>query len=87
MFSAFEVYNPKNGGLYDLKDRVYVNNIMVLRSNAHPDTTQQYVFEDAGKESNGKPIRYSFSKLNGGSLQPIVRSFVTSGQKIVAVRM
>lgn len=85
MFSAFEVYNPKNGGLYDLKDRVYVNNIMVLRSNAHPDTTQQYVFEDAGKESNGKPIRYSFSKLNGGSLQPIVRSFVTSGQKIVAV--
>lgn len=85
MFSAFEVYNPKNGGLYDLKDRVYVNNIMVLRSNAHPDTTQQYVFEDAGTESNGKPIRYSFSKLNGGSLQPIVRSFVTSTQKIVAV--
>lgn len=85
MFSAFEVYNPKNGGLYDLADRVYVNNIMVLRSNAHPDTTQQYIFEDAGTESNGKPIRYSFSKLNGGSLQPIVRSFVTSAQKIVAV--
>lgn len=85
MFSAFEVYNPKNGGLYDLADRVYVNNIMVLRSNAHPDTTQQYIFEDAGTESNGKPIRYSFSKLNGGSLQPIVRSFVTSSQKIVAV--
>ena len=77
MFSAFEVYNPKNGGLYDLADRVYVNNIMVLRSNAHPDTTQQYIFEDAGTESN--------SKLNGGSLQPIVRSFVTSAQKIVAV--
>lgn len=85
MFSAFEVYNPKNGGLYDLADRVYVNNIMVLRSNAHPDTTQQYIFEDAGTESNGTPIRYSFSKLNGGSLQPIVRSFVTSAQKIVAV--
>ena len=85
MFSAFEVYNPKNGGLYDLGDRVYVNNIMVLRSNAHPDTTQQYIFEDAGTESNGTPIRYSFSKLNGGSLQPIVRSFVTSAQKIVAV--
>lgn len=84
-FSAFEVYNPKNGGLYDLADRVYVNNIMVLRSNAHPDTTQQYIFEDAGTESNGTPIRYSFSKLNGGSLQPIVRSFVTSAQKIVAV--
>ena len=84
MFSAFEVYNPKNGGLYDLADRVYVNNIMVLRSNAHPDTTQQYIFEDAGTESNGTPIRYSFSKLNGGSLQPIVRSFVTSAQKIVA---
>lgn len=85
MFSAFEVYNPKNGGLYDLADRVYVNNIMVLRSNAHSDTTQQYIFEDAGTESNGTPIRYSFSKLNGGSLQPIVRSFVTSAQKIVAV--
>ena len=85
MFSAFEVYNPKNGGLYDLADRVYVINIMVLRSNAHPDTTQQYIFEDAGTESNGTPIRYSFSKLNGGSLQPIVRSFVTSAQKIVAV--
>lgn len=85
MFSAFEVYNPKNGGLYDLADRVYVNNIMVLRSNAHPDTTQQYIFEDAGTKSNGTPIRYSFSKLNGGSLQPIVRSFVTSAQKIVAV--
>lgn len=85
MFSAFEVYNPKNGELYDLADRVYVNNIMVLRSNAHPDTTQQYIFEDAGTESNGTPIRYSFSKLNGGSLQPIVRSFVTSAQKIVAV--
>ena len=85
MFSAFEVYNPKNGGLYDLADRVYVNNIMVLRSNAHPYTTQQYIFEDAGTESNGTPIRYSFSKLNGGSLQPIVRSFVTSAQKIVAV--
>ena len=85
LFSAFEVYNPKNGGLYDLADRVYVNNIMVLRSNAHPDTTQQYIFEDAGTESNGTPIRYSFSKLNGGSLQPIVRSFVTSAQKIVAV--
>lgn len=85
MFSAFEVYNPKNGGLYDLADRVYVNNIMVLRSNAHPDTTQQYIFEDAGTESNGTPIRYSFSKLNGGSLQPIVHSFVTSAQKIVAV--
>lgn len=85
MFSAFEVYNPKNGGLYDLADRVYVNNIMVLRSNAHPDTTQQYIFEDAGTVSNGTPIRYSFSKLNGGSLQPIVRSFVTSAQKIVAV--
>ncbi len=85
MFSAFEVYNPKNGGLYDLADRVYVNNIMVLRSNAHPDTTQQYIFEDAGTESNGTPISYSFSKLNGGSLQPIVRSFVTSAQKIVAV--
>ena len=85
MFSAFEVYNPKNGGMYDLADRVYVNNIMVLRSNAHPDTTQQYIFEDAGTESNGTPIRYSFSKLNGGSLQPIVRSFVTSAQKIVAV--
>lgn len=85
MFSAFEVYNPKNGGLYDLADRVYVNNIMVLRSNAHPDTTQHYIFEDAGTESNGTPIRYSFSKLNGGSLQPIVRSFVTSAQKIVAV--
>ena len=85
MFSAFEVYNPKNGGLYDLADRVYVNNIMVLRSNAHPDTTQQYIFEDAGTESNGTPIRYSFSKLNGGSLQPIVRSFVTSAQKIVVV--
>ena len=85
MFSAFEVYNPKNGGLYDLADRVYVNNIMVLRSNAQPDTTQQYIFEDAGTESNGTPIRYSFSKLNGGSLQPIVRSFVTSAQKIVAV--
>lgn len=85
MFSAFEVYNPKNGGLYDLADRVYVNNIMVLRSNAHPDTTQQYIFEDVGTESNGTPIRYSFSKLNGGSLQPIVRSFVTSAQKIVAV--
>lgn len=85
MFSAFEVYNPKNGGLYDLADRVYVNNIMVLRSNAHPDTTQQYIFEDAGTESNGTPIRYSFSKLNGGSLQPIVCSFVTSAQKIVAV--
>ena len=85
MFSAFEVYNPKNGGLYDLADRVYVNNIMVLRSNAHPDTTQQYIFEDAGTESNGTPIRYAFSKLNGGSLQPIVRSFVTSAQKIVAV--
>lgn len=85
MFSVFEVYNPKNGGLYDLADRVYVNNIMVLRSNAHPDTTQQYIFEDAGTESNGTPIRYSFSKLNGGSLQPIVRSFVTSAQKIVAV--
>ena len=49
------------------------------------DTTQQYIFEDAGTESNGTPIRYSFSKLNGGSLQPIVRSFVTSAQKIVAV--
>lgn len=84
MFSAFEVRN-ENGSLYKLKDRVNVNNIMVLNKNAYPDTTRQYAFEDAGRDNNGNPIRYQLSRLNGGCLQPIVRSFVTSGQQIVAV--
>lgn len=54
-----------------------VNNIMVLKANAMPDTVS-YTYK-------GSSVSYSFSRFNGGTSSSIVRSFVTKDDKIVGV--
>ena len=81
---AFSAYYSWNGySPASKKDRVYGDNIMILNSNASADTICRVYWET---ENNWAEKKYvGQSALNGGATQEIIRSFVTSDQKIVAV--
>lgn len=58
-----------------------VNNIVILNSNLTMDTEEVTVRAWGGSTNTTKTV----SRFNGGTLQPILRSFVTSEGKVIAV--
>ena len=80
---SFSNYESKNKNNSLVKNYINTNNIAVLEKNAFPDTVQ-YNFDET-LSSTGKYTPIGVSAFNGGTKQPIIRSFITKDQKVIAV--
>ncbi len=80
-FSEFESRNSQNK--LGVGNFINVNNMAILEKTAFPDTVQ-YNFEETLNEK-GAYVPVGMSAFNGGSRQPVIRSFVTKGQQVIAV--
>lgn len=75
-FNRYEASSTNDGSTY-----TEVNNITILNNNLMLDTIHVRLVAWGGNTTLTKPV----PRFNGGTLQPILRSFVTQDGKIIAV--
>src|SRR5690606_17459187 len=75
-FNGYEVTSTDNSSTY-----AEVNNITILNNNLTLDTMVVQVVPWGGSTETTRPV----PRFNGGTLQPIIRSFVTQDGKVIAV--
>lgn len=76
-FNYYEISNTSNSSKY-----AGTNNIVVLKNNMALDTMNARVLPSIGAPT---ATTVAVPRFNGGTLQPIIRSFVTAGDQIIAV--
>ncbi len=80
-FDAYYTNNPRNSLV--ATNYLSVNNMLVLQKDAFPDTLNCNF--DELLDNSGKYTQIGLARFNGGTKQTVIRSFVTSDQKVIAV--